>query len=213
MPTPIDLHHIQERIAHIRARHTPDDYQPPRPPPPTNRLPAWHQGRSLDHLSPIEGQAQALAGCKAWAQAWTDGQRTTGLLIVGPVGTGKTSLAAAIAVSTWTTGGWWNVRELASRAQAEFDASDAHHSVITSALSAPLLYLDDLGSDRETEWRRDLIRGLIERRYDRVAPLVVTSNLTDNELREHLGERAYSRLRATTTPIKVLGVDLRLRSS
>ena len=78
-----------------------------------------------------------------------------------------------------------------------------------------ILLLDDLGSNRVTDWVLDVITAIITERCNNKKPLIATTNLPDSEagdslvtrtpgaaqevsykrsLSEHVGERARSRL-------------------
>ena len=54
--------------------------------------------------------------------------------------------------------------------------------------------LDDLGSQRTTDWVLDRLYLIINHRYEQLLPLVVTSNLPPEELKQQVRERIVSRL-------------------
>lgn len=57
-----------------------------------------------------------------------------------------------------------------------------------------LLILDDLGSERPTEWTAERLYALVNRRWLEERPTIVTSNLASGELQQAVGPRVYSRL-------------------
>ena len=105
------------------------------------------------------------------------------LVLQGPAGTGKTGLAIAIAWEYLERGlsvrygqveevldGW---RQLYDRAPGE--ALD-FEGVFRGWKDSPLTVLDDLGAGRLTEWAEVKVTALIDYRWLRGLPLVVTLN-------------------------------------
>jgi DNA replication protein DnaC len=68
--------------------------------------------------------------------------------------------------------------------------------ILDKALLADVLLLDDLGAEKASDWTRKELVIILDERYRENRPTIVTSNLmlTDGELRNTCGARAYSRL-------------------
>jgi DNA replication protein DnaC len=78
------------------------------------------------------------------------------------------------------------------------------------ALSAPLLALDDLGSEAVTDWVRDRIYTLLNHRWDHCLPLLVTTNVAPADLAERIGQGVASRIAGCCARrITVKGPDAR----
>lgn len=60
--------------------------------------------------------------------------------------------------------------------------------------NADLLVLDDLGSDRPTDWVLETIFEIVEARYERELPTLITTNLTAVQLNERGYDRVTSRM-------------------
>lgn len=58
----------------------------------------------------------------------------------------------------------------------------------------PLLVIDDLGAERISEWSRNVIYLLIDRRYRDMKQTIITSNLTHDQLAEQFDDRIASRI-------------------
>ena len=103
------------------------------------------------------------------------------LLFLGGYGCGKTHLAAAIANEQLACGRgvlFVVVPDLLDHLRATFSP----HSAITydrrfdNVRNAPLLVLDDLGTQSSTEWAREKLFQIFNHRYNLRLPTVVTSN-------------------------------------
>jgi DNA replication protein DnaC len=69
--------------------------------------------------------------------------------------------------------------------------------------------IDDIGRERETDWAQSMLDQLLERRTLAGRTVLLASNLTDEGLEQHLGDRLWSRLRANTRPVVMTGKDWR----
>ena len=116
------------------------------------------------------------------------GEETRGLYLTGNFGCGKTYLVAAA------------FNELAKRGKKtvivyypEFlrtlkeRFSDDFRDVFNKVKKAEVLLLDDIGAETTTNWNRDEILGtILQYRMQEKLPTFFTSNLTIEELEEHL---------------------------
>ena len=71
------------------------------------------------------------------------------------------------------------------------------------------LWLDDIGRERDTDWAQSQLDQLLERRTLSGGTVLIASNLTDEGLEWHLGDRLWSRIRASTRPVVMTGKDWR----
>ena len=128
-----------------------------------------------------------------------DGVRKRSLVFVGETGTGKTFLASAITNELRLMGVVvWYMRfgEMLQRVQACYDReSDVKPLDVIGALQrVPVLVLDDVGMHRNSEDRMDIVEAVVDYRYTRDLPCVMTTNLSQGELRDQWGARTASRL-------------------
>jgi DNA replication protein DnaC len=122
-----------------------------------------------------------------------------GLLMEGAVGCGKTHIAVAIlrgVIQKGYTGLYYNMVDLLSDIRSTYgDATEASESDLLDEVNAPdLLVLDDLGAEKTSEWVNDRLYLIVNRRYESGKPVVVTTNLSLDELIRKVGERTVSRL-------------------
>lgn len=135
-----------------------------------------------------------------------------GLLLFGEVGTGKTFAAACIANAVIDRGipvYMTNFARIVNTVQGMFDGRQDYYDSLNRY---PLLILDDLAAERKTEYMQEIVYNVIDARYRAKLPLIVTTNLTADELKhpaEITNQRTFSRLFEMCLPIKVEGEDRR----
>lgn len=147
--------------------------------------------------------------CEAFPEAMKDG---AGLMFYGSVGTGKSFFSACIAnrlLDMGYTVSYDNCRgyaDLAFRDKEEF-------SEIMSGAS--LVVLDDMGMERDTDYMKETLFQILDKRCQSGKPLVVTTNLSGEQLKSPRNmdeERLFSRLLSKTVPILMKGDDRRRAS-
>lgn len=152
---------------------------------------------------------------KRYAAQWEDMQaQNIGLLLYGPVGTGKSFYAACIAnelidrekpVPVLMT-------SLARIINTVSGMYDGKQDYIDKIVRYPLLILDDIGTERSTEYALEQVYSVIDARYRTGRPLIVTTNTPIEKIKapETLAQqRIYSRLLQMCQPVKVDGTDRR----
>lgn len=72
-----------------------------------------------------------------------------------------------------------------------------------------LLIIDDIGSERLTEWVRERIVSIIHTRVSNGLSTIYTSNLSPEELKEEMGDRIASRILGGTSIVEITGGDRR----
>jgi len=135
------------------------------------------------------------------------------LFICGPVGSGKTRLAAIFAQQAHASGLGWVMRwEPVQDIIEKLRPSDNLRKWRNKLVEADPLIIDDLGSEYASEWGRAEIERLISKRYDSRLMTVITSNLPFERIPEKYGERVADRLREISTVIELIGPSYRGRS-
>lgn len=138
--------------------------------------------RQADSLEQAFNQAQHFAQSM---QGW--------LLLQGNYGSGKTHLAAAIAnfaVEIGLPTIFITVPDLLDTLRYSFSAPDeSFEQRFEEIRQAPLLILDDFGTQNATAWAQEKLFQIINYRYTNHLPLVVTTNLNINQIEGRIRSR------------------------
>lgn len=155
-----------------------------------------------------------MALAQAYVEHWEEMQKKNlGYILWGPVGTGKSFFAGCIAnalmekgVSVLMTNFSRILNELNSRYKEKND-------VIAQLTEFPLLIIDDFGIERNSSYAMEMIYNVIDRRYCIQKPLIITTNLTYQEMTDpdadQTYQRIYSRMFEMCTPVLLEGKDQR----
>lgn len=139
-------------------------------------------------------------------------KRGQGLLLFGEVGTGKTFISACIANALIDKGYPCLVTNFARLVNTLSGMFEGKQEYIDNLDNFDLLVIDDLASERDTEYMGEIVQNIIDSRYRAGLPLIITTNLTSEELKKPLEirkKRIYSRLFEMCFPIEVKGKDRR----
>jgi hypothetical protein len=138
-----------------------------------------------------------------------------GLRLVGPTGRGKTHRMLCVVHGLCERGfsaryvSWslWldEMRQAMGR--------DSDMQQLRQRIEQPdVVALDDIGRERATDWAQSEIDQLLERRTQNGGRTVlIASNLTDEQIESHLGDRLWSRIKQQTEAFTMAGKDWRAK--
>ena len=94
--------------------------------------------------------------------------------------------------------------------RASYDNPDPDFEEVLSMLkNCKLLIIDDIGSERVTEWVRERLVSIINTRVANRLSTIYTSNLSPKELGDALGDRIGSRVLGSSAVVEITGADRR----
>ena len=135
-----------------------------------------------------------------------------GLLLYGPVGTGKSFYAACICNALIDKGYpclLTNFSRLINTISAMWEGKQEY---IDSLSKFALVAIDDLGVERDTEFMNESVTTIIDSLYRANVPMIITSNYTPRQLTDESDirrRRVYDRLLERCVPIEVKGESRR----
>lgn len=144
-------------------------------------------------------------------------EKNQGLLLYGNVGTGKSFTAACIANylldenrSVVMTSFVRILQELQGFNREKEEAFANKLNTVS------LLIVDDLGAERSTDYALEKVYGIIDNRYRAKKPLILTTNLTLQQMQENSDiryERIYDRIFEMCFPLEFTGISWRKREA
>lgn len=149
--------------------------------------------------------------CQKYAEKFVKiGTAPQGLLLHGSVGTGKTFASACIANYLMDNGKTVLVMNLGLyliKLKKEWD--EAESNVLEYVKQCDLLVIDDFGVEKISEFVIDKTFALIDTRYRAEKPLIITTNLSLEDIEDKFGSRVADRLQEMCYPLRVDGQSKR----
>lgn len=137
-----------------------------------------------------------------------------GILFWGGCGTGKTYAAGCIANRLMAQGVSVMATSLTRILNDLSGFQENKNNYIDSLMNYQLLFLDDLGTERNTKTALETVFSVIDARYKSNKPFIVTTNLTLDEMKQAplAYRRIYDRVLGVCVPVKVDGESKRKNS-
>lgn len=165
-------------------------------------------------------QGKAFEAAKEYAKGF-DATTKNGLFFYGKAGAGKTHLAVSIArhivEQQQIAVKFARVIDLLMDIRRTYNADEYFRTenemeLLRKYSTVPLLILDDLGTEKVTEWARQILYQIIDSRWIDDKPIIITSNLTLRELAERFDDRISSRIGGSCEVFEAKPHDYRIES-
>lgn len=181
-----------------------------------------HAEQEVASLTPPESIYAGVTVSDPRLTAWVDGvvagtAPRRSILLWGPVGVGKTFAMYGLGLLLIRRGFHIGIssdrsyrRESVVRLLAGLRPGGGLET-LDEAISVPVLLLDDLGSEKGTDWTKERLYELVNERYESNAVTIISTNKTPMEMPEAVGPRVASRLYEMCLPVQLSGQDRRLQ--
>lgn len=168
---------------------------------------------TFDKYEVREENKKVFEMAKKYADRFQDMyKKNQGLLLYGPVGTGKSFTAACIGNYLLNNAKPVIMTSFVKILQDIWE-NDREAEYITILNSASLLIIDDLGTERETDYALEKAYNIIDSRVRANKPMIITSNLELNDMMECEDirkKRIYDRILECCYPMYVGGKSFRM---
>ena len=188
-----------------------------------SKIPKKYIGKSFEDYEVTAENASAVKAAKVFAK-----ELKGGLILHGKPGRGKTFLAAIIAQEVLQQGKsaiFGDVPSMLEDLRSSYSKKNDNQleEQMKALTQADLVVLDDIGTEKATEWAVNRLYLIVNERYNANKPLIVTSNYTSREIAERLnnptdaksagvtGDRILSRLTEMCEVFTIRGEDRRLK--
>ena len=171
------------------------------------------KGISFEMLEETMYNTKNLRTCRRYAERFGNMvAENQGLLLWGNVGTGKSWAAAAIAnyllgkvIPVVMVSFVEIIKDIESKKKTQ-------EEIISLVNSAQLVIFDDLGAERGSDFALEKVYSIIDSRYRKQLPMIVTTNLTMEQMKEETDIRycrIYDRIFETCYPMQFSGPSWR----
>lgn len=184
------------------------------------RIPRRYQDCDFESYYPLN-PSQEAAAMFARRVASEVPELDIGLLFMGTCGIGKTHLSVAILHALLEKNIpclFYDFRDLLKEIQESWNSQtqSSEMEILAPVYEAEVLVLDELGASKPTEWVKDTMTHIINKRYNDRKVTIFTSNYldtkagpTDETLTDRVGARLRSRLHEMCKMIVLTGDDYR----
>ena len=188
-----------------------------------SQIPAKYIGKTFEDYVTDKSNIDALNAAKEFAK-----NLQHGLILHGKPGRGKTFLAAITAQEVLKQGKsaiFGDVPSMLEDLRSNYSKNNDNRleEQMKALAKADLVVLDDIGTEKPTEWAVNRLYLVVNDRYNANKPLIVTSNYTSKEIAERLnkptdaksagvtGDRIVSRIMEMCEVFSIRGEDRRLK--
>ncbi len=179
--------------------------------------------RTFENYRTTEKNGQAYKTAKKYSDNFEQYKKEgIGLIFSGTYGTGKTHLAAAIAIDLINRGIpviFGTAINLLSKVRQSYSSYDNENEedILQLYKTVDLLVIDDLGKEKPSEWVLEKLYSILNERYENFKPVIITTNYGTESLINRLtlpgnaetAEAIISRLHEMCRGVLLEGEDYR----
>lgn len=169
----------------------------------------YYRGIVIDGVDCRERMSRNLDFCREYAREFSE--NADSLFMFGKTGVGKTHLSMAIAKEVIGKG--YNViygsvvNILGGIEKEHFGRAEG--DTLENVCGCDLLIFDDLGSEHHTPFYESTLYNIINTRINTCRPMIISTNLSKEELAQIYNERIISRIFCCCNILPFIGRDIR----
>ena len=168
----------------------------------------YYEGEDLEHFQ------NAVKTCTDFIDCFNSDYHN--LFFYGKVGTGKSFLSGCVAKELIDKGcsviyySSIGLFEKLSQISFDFDAKEDKAELYEDLYSCDLLIIDDLGTELTNNFTSSQFFSCLNERILRKKPIIISTNLSLQELRDRYSDRIFSRITSNFKLCKITGPDIRM---
>jgi len=161
--------------------------------------------------------AEALTTCRGFVASILEGRGRTGLFVSGNPGLGKTFLLSAVCNSLLEARVptlyvvFCDLIAAIKETFSDGSSTNTESRIMSAAREAKVLVLDDLGAEQVTDFVINRLFDIVNFRCNHELPLVVSSNLSMQQIGQLYDDRIASRLWEMCEVVHLYGEDIRIQ--
>lgn len=167
-----------------------------------SRIPEEYQGRTLATFpTGLPAQRQVVENCRTWLARYDElratAKRGSWLVLLGPVGSGKTGLACALLHDVLQRGYSGVYHTLTSLRRWCWDSrhrGSTESDAVEQLSRVDLLVIDEIGASTASDAETALFGEILANRCAHRRPTILISNLSREQLTDRLDERVVDRI-------------------
>ncbi len=174
-----------------------------------------YYGRSPEERRNME---RVLTICRTYAERFA-AEKGDNLLFCGTTGLGKTHLSTSVA-KVVIERGFDVVYDTAQNMLSDFEYErfgknygDNSEPRTAKYFDCDLLIIDDLGTEMANQFTLSCLYNVINTRINHSKAMIISTNLTQNEIRDRYSDRITSRLFGDFMALRFVGKDIRLQKA
>lgn len=143
-------------------------------------------------------------------------EKDQGLIFWGSVGTGKSFAAACIANYLLNRKVPVVMTSFVKLLEVFQSGRDEETSILNRLGYAKLVIFDDLGAERGTDYALEKVYNIVDSRYRKNLPMILTTNLTIEDMKSEVDmryRRIYDRVFETCYPMQFTGPSWRMKEA
>lgn len=170
-------------------------------------------GATFRNFKPTKYNARNLKLCQRYAEKFDLMlEKNQGLLFWGDVGTGKSFAAACIANYLLERKSPVIMTSFVKLLEVIQASREEEPAILNRLGYAKLVIFDDLGAERGTDYALEKVYNIIDSRYRKSLPMILTTNLTIEEMKRDMDirySRIYDRIFEICYPMQFTGPSWR----